>query len=145
MFLGLAESSITAKNQIYFPSKFRKDAGHELFITNWFEYSLILLPEKNGERLMNLLTENLVTLLPEGRRLQRFLYGGAENVTVNSENRFTLPEDLKKYALIQKDVIFRGVGDRIELWSKEQYERYGYLTENETRQTAIELYSKAKK
>lgn len=145
MFLGTHEGSITSKNQIYLPSKFRKDTGNELFITNWFEYSLVILPSKEGAHVMNLLTNELVTLLPEGRRLQRFLYEGAENVTVNAEGRFTLHEKLKSYALIQKDVVFRGVGDRIELWSAESYRRYGFLTEKETRQSAIELYFKSKK
>lgn len=145
MFLGTHEGSITSKNQIYFPSKFRKDAGNKLFITNWFEYSLIILPSVEGERIMSLLTMDLVTLLPEGRRLQRYLYGGAENVSVTAEGKLTLPERLKTYALIQKDVVFRGVGDRIELWSKESFERYGYLTDKEARQTAIDLYFNVKK
>lgn len=145
MFLGLAESNCNSQNQIFFPSKFRQDSGNKLFITNWFEYSLIILPYDEGKNIMHLLTKDLVTLLPEGRRLERFLYSGAEEVTVNKEGRFTLPKPLKNHALIQKEVVFRGVGERIELWGKESFERYGYLTEQETRQTAIALYTTIKK
>jgi MraZ protein len=119
--------------------------GNKLFITNWFEYSLIILPFEEGKNIMKLLTKEQVTLLPEGRRLERFLYGGAEVVSVNLEGRFLLPQHLKKHAQIQKEVVFRGVGDRIELWSQESYERYGYLTEQETREAAQELYLRIKK
>lgn len=140
MFIGLADSSCSQKNQIYFPSKFRNDTGDVLLITNWFEYSLIVLPEKAGEDLIRLLTSQNVTLLPEGRRIQRFLYSGAEKVKINSEGRFTLPQALKDYAKIQKDVVFRGVGDRIELWSKESYERYAFLTDEQTRKAALDLF-----
>ncbi len=144
MFLGKAEGVCNSKNQIIFPSKFKQQTGDKLFITNWFEYSLVILPLKDGRRIMELLTKESVTLLPEGRRLQRFLYGGAEEVLVNSEGRFTLPHHLKTHALIQNNVIFRGVGDRIELWSNESYERYGFLTDEDTRKTAIALYQTIK-
>lgn len=144
MFIGRADSTCSQKNQIYFPSKFRSDTGDELFITNWFEYSLIVLPIKTGENLISLLSDQNVTLLPDGRRLQRFLYSGAEKVKVNLEGRFTLPQALKDHAKIQKDVVFRGVGDRIELWSKESYARYSFLTDEQTRKAAIDLFKQIK-
>lgn len=145
MFLGRFDSVCSAKGQIYFPSKLKSQTGEELLISNWFEYSLVVLPFKEGEDLMKLLTSENVTLLPEGRRLQRFLYGGAEKVRVNSEGRFTLPQNLKEHAKILREVIFRGVGDRIELWSRESYERYAFLTDEETRKTASELFFELKK
>lgn len=145
MFLGIADSTLGKDGRIVFPSKFRKDVGRKLFVTNWFEHSLIILPFDQGQNIMSRLTNDLVTLLPEGRKLERFLYGGAEGVTVNGEGRFLLPEHLKKYAHIQRDVVFRGIGDRIELWSKESYERYSFLTDDEARQTAISLYEVVKK
>lgn len=145
MFLGISDSALTLKNQVYYPSKFLKETGKDLFITNWFEFSLIILPYSEAERLMSLITNDLVTLLPEGRRIQRFLYGGAEKVTINSEGRFTLPQHLKNYALIQKEIVFRGVGDRIELWSRESFDRYGYLTDEATREAAINLFRETKK
>lgn len=145
MYLGQYESTCSAKNQVYYPSKLKAETGSELFITNWFEYSLLVLPYKDGERVTGLLSNEAVTLLPEGRRLQRYLYSNASKVKVNEEGRFTLPQHLKEHALIQKEIVFRGVGDRIELWSRESYERYGFLTDEVTRQTAIELFERVRK
>lgn len=144
MFLGTAKSTCNGKNQIVLPSKFKKQTGSQLFITNWFEHTIVILPVDVGKQIMKILTTDAVALLPEGRRLERFLYGGAEEVTVNSEGRFTLPHHLKTHALIQKDVVFRGVGERIELWSNESYERYAFLTDEETRKTAITLFNAIK-
>lgn len=145
MYLGLVESTCSGKNQIYFPTKFKKIAGEDLFMTNWFEFCIIILPFTDAKNVVKILSDEAVSLLSEGRKLQRYLYSGAERVMVNSEGRFTIPAHLKEYGMIQRDVIFRGVGNRIELWSKESYERYGFLTDESARQTAIDLFNKIKK
>lgn len=38
--------------------------------------------------------------------------------------RFVLPKNVITKAAIQKDVIFIGVGNSVELWSAENFEKY---------------------
>lgn len=142
MYLGLYTSRCSLKNQLTFPSKFRKLSPSKLFIANWFENSLIILPQETAvETLNGILGEN-TTLLPERRDLERFIYGNAVTVELDNKNRFVLDKRLREYARIGKEAVFVGVKERIELWDQEVYLNYGKIREIQIRETAITLYER---
>lgn len=142
MYLGFYTSKCTHKNQLTFPSKLKEKTGKRLLITNWFENSLIILPEEKGEAILNKAIENASSLLPEARDLTRFLYGNAVTVELDSKNRFVLPRGLREYARILHEAVFLGVNERIEIWDRKVYENYGKIREIQIRETAINHYNR---
>ncbi|MGQ9524247.1 MAG: division/cell wall cluster transcriptional repressor MraZ [Armatimonadota bacterium] len=55
------------------------------------------------------------------RVLQRHFFGDSFEVVPDAQGRILIPESLRQYAGIKKDVIVVGVGDRLELWSPERW------------------------
>ena len=60
----------------------------------------------------------------------RFLFSSAIEIEEDNQGRFLLPSNLKTYANINKEVVFIGVGNRIELWASERWEEYSNLSKN---------------
>ncbi len=58
----------------------------------------------------------------EARAFVRFFLAGAADVEVDKQGRILLPAVLRDHAKLIKDVVFVGVGSRVEIWSKENWE-----------------------
>mgnify|MGYP005772388019 FL=1 len=52
----------------------------------------------------------------------RLLMAYVSEITEDSQGRFTLPPDLKKMADLGRDVIFVGMGNKVELWDAKRFE-----------------------
>ena len=70
--------------------------------------------------------EQKLTSLPlinkEARKFARFFLAGAAQVEVDKQGRILLPANLRQFAGLEKDVVLVGVGSRIEIWSRENWE-----------------------
>jgi MraZ protein len=142
MYLGFYNSTVTKKYQLSFPARFKELTGEKLLITTWFEKSLLILPYNTGKSMLDKMISDTSSLLPEVRDLERFFYGNAQEVRIGDKNRFYLSQMHREYAQIEKEAIFIGVSERIELWDKNVYENYGKIREVQIRDTAISHYNR---
>jgi MraZ protein len=130
MLIGEFESKITENNRIALPKKFRDELGADLIVMNGYEGCLIIV---NKER-FTALTKEIV----EGRFINdavrdttRFLIGSAQEVNLDKQGRFVLPQSLIDYSGISIDGIFLGLLNWVEIWDKEKWnERKSYITQN---------------
>ena len=60
----------------------------------------------------------------KARNFKRFILSGACEIEIDEMGRALIPELLKKYSGITKEVIIIGVGDRIELWNEDVWNKY---------------------
>ena len=58
----------------------------------------------------------------EARQFARFFLSGAQYVTVDKQGRILMPQDLREFAGLEKDVVLAGTGGRIEIWSLEKWD-----------------------
>lgn len=144
MYIGNYEVRLRAKNRLAFPSKFRKLTGDTLYITNWFEDSLIILSKKEWEKLTTDLLSVNSYLIPDVRDLERFIFGGSFEVNLDIEGRFVLPEYLKNYAKIDKEAVFIGGMWYISLWDLNKYESYRDMSRIQIKDKALRAYEKLK-
>lgn len=142
MYIGLYTSHCTIKNQLTFPSRLETLTGKKLFIAPWFERSLVILPEKNAQHILDTLLQGSISLLPEVRDLEHVLYANARIVDLDGRNRFVLSKKQREYAKIGSEAVFLGIRDRIELWDKETYANYSEIRSKQIRETAISLYQR---
>lgn len=145
MYLGFQVSTCTKRNQISFPSIFRRGNSNKFLITTWFEKSLLLLPYDTAYILLDNIIKDTSSLLPEVRDMERFLYGNAQEVLIDSKGRFVLGRELRDYAQIKTKAVFVGVKERIELWDYDTYQNYGKLRELQIRETALTHYARITK
>ena len=53
------------------------------------------------------------------------MIAGAFDAEPDKQGRVMIPQSLREYADLKRDVVLAGVGRKLELWSKERYEQAG--------------------
>lgn len=130
MLLGEYEARIDTKGRVAVPSRFRKEIGDRLIITKGYEETLIIVSEQHWQTLLEG-TEGKPLIQKETREVQRFLLGGASDITLDTKGRFLLPSYLRAFSKIEEEVVFLGLSRYIEVWAKEQWSAHkGLLEEN---------------
>jgi MraZ protein len=85
-------------------------------------------------------------LLPLGQRdaraFKRILFSRATNCTIDSQGRVIIMKYLRDYARIDKEVMIIGVSDRIEIWSKDIWQKYFDKIEDSYEDIAERVYEK---
>jgi MraZ protein len=63
--------------------------------------------------------QQLPTSKKDSRMIIRHFCANATNCTMDSQGRILIPQELREKAELQKDVVFIGTVNRIEIWSAE--------------------------
>ena len=58
------------------------------------------------------------------RKFVRFFLAGAVECTPDKQGRILIPSHLKVYSSIEKDIVFIGMGNRVEVWSSNKWDAY---------------------
>ena len=56
------------------------------------------------------------------RQFTRFFLAGAAACEVDKQGRILLPQVLREFASLEKDVVLVGVASRIEIWSRDRWD-----------------------
>ncbi len=122
MLLGNYISQLGSGKRVAVPKKFRSQLGDSCIVAKWYDKCLVLLSEEAWSELLQRLTvtQNIPTAAV--RDTMRFVMGSAFEVSFDSQGRFVLPDTLLGYAGIKDEVMFLGLGSRIEIWDKSEWE-----------------------
>ena len=131
MFLGNFQTNFDSqKGRCATPSIFRKKLGKKAIITKGYENSLIIVSLEDWERVIADVS-NSSFLSSKSRQTDRFLLGNAFEIEFDSQGRCVIPPKLREYAKLGKEILFVGVGNRIEIWDLKNWEKNDqYLNEN---------------
>ena len=123
--MGQYEHGIDDKNRLFLPSRFReKSDGADFIVTQGLEQCLFLFPQSAWESLAAKLEGLPLADKVEERAFKRMLLSAASEAEVDSQGRILIPQMLKEYAGIDKDVVILGVLHHLEIWSKPRWEKY---------------------
>lgn len=123
MLMGEYLHTIDNKGRIILPAKFREELGDEFIVTKGLDNCLFVY----GKQEWAILEEKLKRLpmaKPEARAFVRFFFAGAAELGCDKQGRVLLPNNLREYASLDKDVVVIGVSNRIEIWDSEAWEAY---------------------
>lgn len=123
MFMGEYHHSIDDKGRLIIPSKFRCDLGSEFIITRGIENCLFVYPKDNWEKIVNKL-ETLPFTKKDARTFTRFFLSGATVAEFDKQGRINITSPLISYAKIIKDCVIIGTGERLEIWSSEEWNNF---------------------
>lgn len=123
MFLGEYQHSIDAKGRMIVPARFREDLGVRFIVTKGLDHCLFAYPQEEWK-----IFENKLKQLPltnaGARKFVRFFFSGAIECELDNQGRIVLPQNLREYAGLQKEVVSIGVNNRVEIWNKESWKAY---------------------
>ncbi len=124
MFRGRYEYTIDSKGRVTVPSKFKEILNQQyderLVITN-YDHCLVAFPHQEWS-LLEEKVKNLPSLSKDSRAFLRFFYSSGIDCEIDRQGRLLIPQSLRDYANLQKDVVFVGSGKKIEIWNKERWE-----------------------
>jgi MraZ protein len=124
MFIGEYQHSIDAKGRIIIPSKFRDELGYKFILTKGLDNCLFLYSIEEWKRFEDKLT-TLPVASKEARAFVRYFFSGAVECEIDKQGRLTIPPHLREHGKIDKELVTIGVMSRIEVWSKQEWARYG--------------------
>ncbi|HEY0059483.1 MAG TPA: division/cell wall cluster transcriptional repressor MraZ, partial [Flavisolibacter sp.] len=61
---------------------------------------------------------------PKVREFRRYFLNGATEVEPDTASRILIPQNLKEYAGLTKDIVLAAAVDKIEIWDKEKYQKF---------------------
>ena len=122
MFYGEFEHSIDRKGRLILPAKFRETAKNQFvekfFVTRGLDKCLFMFSEEEWRSQENKFKSMSFTK-QQSRTFNRLLFSGAVEVSPDKQGRILLPQYLKDFGDIKKDVVIVGVSNRIEIWAKD--------------------------
>ncbi|HTL70989.1 MAG TPA: division/cell wall cluster transcriptional repressor MraZ, partial [Candidatus Eisenbacteria bacterium] len=76
----------------------------------------------------------------ESRQFNRLYFSGACEVTCDKQGRILIPEYLKEFANIKRDVVIVGVSNRMEIWAKESWQEFFKNTKDSFEKIAEKVF-----
>lgn len=115
---GTYEHSLDAKGRLFLPAKLREELGEVFYLAMGIDTCLAIYPLSTWERF----TEKLASLPMSQSRVMRSFFANAVKCEPDKQGRIVIPQRLRQYAKLSRDVVILGVNDRAEIWSQELWE-----------------------
>ena len=130
MLIGEYKHTIDTKKRLALPAKFRRELGKTVVITRETNKCLVIYTEKKWKKVADILGE-LPISQSEARRFARIKLAGAMLVELDKLGRILIPDYLKEYAGLKKNVVICGHSNRLEIWDSQNWETYKKESEKE--------------
>lgn len=129
MLMGSYQHNIDPKGRVIMPAKFREELGEVFYATKGTDSSITVLSKQAWDEL-----GAKICALPSAQTkdLQRFLFSSAAELIPDKQGRVLIPQILRDYAHLDKDVVIIGTGSRVEIWDAERWNKYNNdISENQ--------------
>ena len=124
IFTSEYSHQLDSKSRAVMPSKFREGLGKSFVVTRSLDKCLLVYTMEEWEAVYEKV-KKLPTADKQGRAFLRYFFGGAATVEPDQQGRFLIPQQLREYAGITRELVSVGVSHRIEVWAKEEWEGLG--------------------
>ena len=121
--MGEYHHSLDDKKRLIIPSKLREDLGDYVIVTRGLEDCLFIYSQSAWNDIVNKL-KTLPFTKTDARIFTRLFLSGATVCEFDKQGRITLKEPHTNYASLIKDCVIVGVNDRLEIWSKANWDNY---------------------
>ena len=123
MLIGEYEHSLDAKGRLIMPSKLRESIGEKFIVTKGLDGCLFGFSKQEWTNFEEKL-KTLPLTNKNARDFVRFFLSGAVECEIDKQGRFLIPNNLREYATLEKEINIIGVGTRIEIWNRESWKKY---------------------
>jgi len=121
--MGEYQHTIDSKGRLFIPARFREGLGEKFILTKGLDSCLFAYPPQEWTIL-----EQKMRSMPftssDVRAFVRFFFAGACECDVDKQGRILIPSNLRKHAALDREVVVVGVSLRVEIWSREKWDKY---------------------
>lgn len=123
MFLGTHAPRLDDKGRLVLPAKFREGLAGGVVLTKGQDRSVVVWPAAEfasyAERLNEASRSDARV-----RAYLRLLFSGASDEVPDRQGRISVPQGLRDYAGLNRDVMVVGNGNTCEIWDSEAWTQY---------------------
>ena len=138
MFIGEYQHVLDTKKRVAVPAKFRTQFKKGIVVTRGLDGCLFIYTASEWEKIAEKLGS-----MPVGekgtRSFIRMVLAGATDSKLDSQGRILIPEYLKEYAGLDKDVTIAGLFNRLEIWDTKTWDKYKKGAEKNQDEVAEQL------
>lgn len=114
---GEYQHNIDAKGRLFIPARLREELGDVFYVTIGTDPCLIIYPMESW----NGFVDKFNSLPYSKAKKMRPVFANAAKCEPDSQGRILLPQKLRDYAGLKKDVTVVGVASRAEIWDTDNY------------------------
>jgi MraZ protein len=123
VFIGTHDHSLDPKGRVILPRKFRDELGQDMVFTKGIERCLYVFPLTEFQAFADKLRSLPLTERPS-RDFVRVFIAGASQESADAQGRVVIPQPLREYAGLTKDIVVVGQLSRVEIWDRTEWQRY---------------------
>lgn len=139
MLMGEYHHNLDEKQRLIIPSKFRFELGEKFIITRGLDNCLFVYSLNEWQKIVNKLNV-LPFTKKDARVFTRFFMSGAVECEFDKQGRINITSPLVQYANINKECVIIGVNERLEIWSKENFDKFFEDNEDKLSELAENLF-----
>ena len=123
MFMGEYHHNIDDKNRLVIPSNYRELLGETFVITRGLEKCLYVYTESEWQKIVDKLA-SLPFTKKDARVFVRSFFSAAANCNFDKQGRISITSTQSEYASLNKECVIIGANDRLEIWSKSEWDKF---------------------
>ncbi|MFN8127028.1 MAG: division/cell wall cluster transcriptional repressor MraZ [Candidatus Nanopelagicales bacterium] len=123
MLLGTHTPRLDDKGRVVLPAKFREELAGGVVLTKGQDRCVVLWPAEEFEKYATRLNE-ASRADAAVRSYLRVLFSGAFDQVPDKQGRISLPQGLRDYAGLDRDVVVAGNGATAEIWNVPAWDAY---------------------
>ncbi|HEY7439988.1 MAG TPA: division/cell wall cluster transcriptional repressor MraZ [Acidimicrobiia bacterium] len=129
-FLGEYQHALDAKGRVILPSDFREPLAAGAVLTKSLDGCLAVYSAEGFDEMAELVRESARRGERE-RRAARSFFSAGRRFTPDKQGRVPIPQNLREYAGLERDVMVLGVDNRIELWNPVRWREHDALGQSD--------------
>ncbi|OGH93965.1 MAG: cell division/cell wall cluster transcriptional repressor MraZ [Candidatus Magasanikbacteria bacterium RIFOXYD2_FULL_41_14] len=138
MFIGEYAHNLDDKGRLAIPVKFRNELKKGAIVTRGLDNCLFLFTKAEWVKFAGKLSA-LPFAQSNSRSFSRFMLAGAMDLEVDKQGRAVLPEYLRTFAGLKKNVTVAGLYSRVEIWDESKWNEYKTRTETNSNEIAEKM------
>jgi MraZ protein len=137
--MGEFHHNLDDKSRLIIPSKFRFELGEKFIITRGLDNCLFVYSIIEWQKIVSKLN-TLSFTKKDARVFVRFFMSGAVECEFDKQGRINITSPLVQYANINKECVIIGVNERLEIWGKENFDKFFADNEDKISELAENLF-----
>ncbi len=138
---GQSNHNLDAKGRLIIPSRLRDGLGSKFVLCKGMDKNIYAYPEEEWEKFSDKLN-SLPISDKNARKFQNFFQGSATECEVDGQFRIVIPQLLRTWAGIDKEVVLVGNGTTVEIWDKDAWDKYNSVDEMDIDEISMDMSAK---